>query len=188
MTFVVLAANPKPQSRTLHVARLAADAVCRTVGLDGGHQEVDLSGLARRLLLDEPSAAVEDALEQVVRSDLLLVASPVYKGSYTGLLKVFLDRLGYQALSSVIALPVLVMRAPQHALAVDLQLRPLLLELGAATPAPGLAVLESDLGQPGTVIDPWAARVAAALARCAALANGAAAGNPARPASPALAR
>jgi FMN reductase len=188
MTFIVLAANPKPQSRTLSIARLAADAVSRAAGLDGGHQVTDLSGLARLLLLDEPSPAVEDALEQVVRADLLLVASPVYKGSYTGLLKVFLDRLGYQALSSVIALPMLVMRAPQHALAVDLQLRPLLLELGAVTPAPGLAVLESDLGHPGAVLDPWAARVAAALDQCAALTRGAAAGEPARRASPELAR
>ena len=98
------------------------------------------------------------------------MASPTYKGTYTGLLKVFLDRLDYQALSSVIALPMLVMRVPNHALAVDLHLRPLLLELGAATPAPGLAFLEPDLAEPGPVLDSWAARVAAALGRCAALA------------------
>jgi FMN reductase len=64
----------------------------------------------------------------------------------------------------------LVMRVPNHALAVDLQLRPLLLELGASTPAPGLAFLEPDLAEPGPVLDSWAARVAAALGRCAALA------------------
>ena len=98
------------------------------------------------------------------------MASPTYKGTYTGLLKVFLDRLDYQALSSVVALPMLVMRVPHHALAVDLHLRPLLLELGASTPAPGLAFLEPDLAEPGPVLDPWAGRVAAALGRCAALA------------------
>ena len=165
MSFVVLVANPKPQSRTLHIARLAADAVSRAAGLPGDHQVIDLSGLARRLLLDEPSPAVEDALEQVIQAELLLVASPTYKGTYTGLLKVFLDRLGYQALSAVTALPMLVMRAPQHALAVDVHLRPLLLELGAAAPAPGLAFLESDIGQPDGVLEPWSARVAAALGR-----------------------
>ena len=75
------------------------------------------------------------------------------------MLKVFLDRLDYQALSSVIALPMLVMRVPNHALAVNLHLRPLLLELGTATPAPGLAFLEPDLAEPGPVLDSWAARV-----------------------------
>jgi FMN reductase len=170
LSFVVLVANPKPQSRTLQIARLAADAVSRAAALPGEHQVIDLSGLARRLLLDEPSSAVEDALEQVRRADLLLVASPTYKGTYTGLLKVFLDRLDYQALSSVVALPMLVLRLPHHALAVDVHLRPLLLELGASTPAPGLAFLESDLEEPGRVLDPWAGRVAAALGRCAALA------------------
>jgi FMN reductase len=170
LSFVVLVANPKPQSRTLHIARLAAEAVSRAAGLPGEHQVVDLSGLARRLLLDEPSSAVEDALDQVRQADLLLVASPTYKGTYTGLLKVFLDRLDYQALSSVVALPMLVLRLPHHALAVDLHLRPLLMELGASTPAPGLAFLEPDLDEPGPVLEPWAGRVAGALGRCAALA------------------
>jgi FMN reductase len=169
LSFVVLVANPKPQSRTLHIARLAAEAVSRAADLRGEHQVIDLSGLARRLLLDEPSSAVEDALERVRQADLLLVASPTYKGTYTGLLKVFLDRLDYQSLSSVVALPMLVLRLPHHALAVDLHLRPLLLELGAATPAPGLAFLEPDLDEPGRVLEPWADRVAAALGRCAAL-------------------
>jgi len=170
LSFVVLVANPRPQSRTLQIARLAADAVGRAAALPAGHQVIDLSGLGRRLLLDEPSSAVEDALEQVRQADLLLVASPTYKGTYTGLLKVFLDRLEYQALSSVIALPLLVMRVPNHALAVDLHLRPLLLELGASTPAPGLAFLEPDLAEPGPVLEAWSDRVAAALGRCAALA------------------
>ena len=170
MKFAVLVGNPKPQSRTLHAARLAAEAASRHARLDPAFEITDLSVLARRLLLDEPSAAVEDALERVTSADLLLVASPTYKGTYSGLLKVFLDRLGHRALSGVTALPMLVMRVPQHALAVEVHLRPLLTELGAAVPAPGLAFLESDLSRPSDVLEPWAAQVAAALSRAAALA------------------
>lgn len=186
MRFVVLAGNPKPQSRTLDTARLAAEAVSRHLGLPGTPQVVDLATLARRLLVDEPSPAVEDALHQVATAGLLLVASPTYKGSYSGLLKVFLDRLDYQALSGVTALPLLVMRLPQHALAVDLHLRPLLAELGAAVPAPGLAFFESDLGQPYDVLNPWARHVTAALRQAAALGGTpppALAGQPTPPAS-----
>ena len=170
MRFVVIVGNPRPASRTLTVAAAAASAVTRAAGLPDQHLTVDLCVLARHLLLPEPSPAVEEALDQVKEADLLLVASPTYKGTYTGLLKVFLDRLDYQSLSSVVALPMLVLRLPQHALAVELHLRPLLLELGAATPAPGLPFLEADLEEPARVLDPWAARVAAALGRCAALA------------------
>lgn len=159
MRFVVLVGNPKPSSRTLDVAGAAADAVADALGLDDGYALVDLSVLARRLLLPEPSAAVEDATELVREADLLLVASPTFKGTYTGLLKVFLDRLPYRGLRGSCALPLLVMNAPQHALAVDVHLRPLLVELGATVPTPGLAVLESDLDRLDDVLRPWIRRV-----------------------------
>ena len=78
------------------------------------------------------------------------------------------------------------MRLPQHAMAVDVHLRPLLLELGASVPGPGLAFLEPDLDQPARVLDPWAGQVAAALGRAAALSRFA--GQPAAgPATPVLA-
>ena len=52
------------------------------------------------------------------------------------------------------------MASPQHALAVDVHLRPLLVELGATVPTPGLAVLESELSRLDGVLRPWASRVA----------------------------
>ena len=164
MRVVTVVGNPKPASRTTGVARAAAQAIAGAAGSSVHPGElVDLCGLARRLLLPEPSAAVEDALEQVCSADLLLVVSPTFKGSYTGLLKVFLDRLPYRGLAGTVALPLLVMNSPQHALAVEVHLRPLLVELGASVPAPGLAVLESELPALEEVLTPWAARVAAAL-------------------------
>jgi FMN reductase len=163
MSFVVVVGNPKPASRTLSLAVAAADAITRAAGQQGERHTIDLCVLARHLLLPEPSPAVEEALDQVTAADLLLVASPTYKGTYTGLLKVFLDRLPHRALSQAVALPLMVMGVPQHAPAVDAYLRPLLIELGADVPVPGLAVLESDLDRLDTVLDPWAGRVAGAL-------------------------
>ena len=81
----------------------------------------------------------------------------------------FLDRLGYRALGSAVALPVLVMKHPEHALAVEVHLRPLLVELGATVPTPGLAVLESDLGRLDRVLVPWAHRVGSTLTERAAV-------------------
>jgi FMN reductase len=168
MRFAVVVGNPKPESRTLAVAAAAAEAISDATGLSADYQVIDLCGLARRLLCAEPSPAVEDALDQVAGADLLLVASPTYKGTYTGLLKVFIDRLPHRALAGTVAFPLLVMGAPQHALAVEAYLRPLLVELGATVPTPGLAVLESDLGALGEVLRRWAGQVASGLGQPAA--------------------
>lgn len=180
MRFVTLIGNPKPGSRTATVAQAAGRAVIAAAGVQPRQETVDLSALACRLLLAEPSAAVEDAVAQVVGADVLLVVSPTFKGTYTGLLKVFLDRLGYRALAATVALPVLVMKHPEHALAVDVHLRPLLVELGAAVPTPGLAVMEAAFGRLDQVLAPWARRVAGVVAAAGAstpASNGAAAAN-----------
>ena len=178
MSFTVLVGNPKPESRTLGVAAAAAEALAGRIGLRSGCELIDLSVLARRLLLDEACAAVEDAIAQVLGADLLLVVSPTFKGTYSGLLKVFLDRLPYRGLSGATALPLLVMRSPEHALAVEVHLRPLLVELGASVPAPGLALLESDLDRLDSVLRRWAAQAAGAMGGQAITPEAAMAGRP----------
>jgi FMN reductase len=163
VTLTVLVGNPKPASRTLGVALAAAESLADSLGIRHAPDLVDLAGLARRLLLPEPSPAVEDAIDRVRSADLLLVASPTFKGTYSGLLKVFLDRLPYRALASATALPLLVMNSPQHSFAVDAHLRPLLTELGAAVPVPGLVVLDTELGQLDPLLRHWADSVSTVL-------------------------
>jgi len=164
LRFVVIVGNPRPASRTLTVAATAASAVTRAAGLPEHHLTIDLCVLARHLLLPEPSPAVEEALDQVTGADLLLVVSPTYQGTYTGLLKVFLDRVPHRALDRAVALPLMLMGLAGHVPAVDTYLRPLLVELGATVPVPGLAVLESELDRLDSVLGPWAGRVASVLA------------------------
>lgn len=170
VSIVVIVGNPRPGSRTHQAAVAAARAVAIAAGLDsdgtGEPEVIDLSDLAPWLLQPEPPAAVKDALDRVIAADVLVVASPTYKATYTGLLKVFLDRLPSRALSGVVALPLLVMAAPEHALAVEVHLRPLLAELGATVPTPGLALLEST---PATaegldsVLTEWAEQIVPAV-------------------------
>jgi FMN reductase len=163
VNFVVVVGNPKSESRTLGVALAAAEALADGLSMPAGPAIVDLSVPARRLLLPEPCAAVEDAADQVLSADLLLVASPTVKGTYSGLLKVFLDRLPYKGLQDTTALPLLVMNSALHALAVGVHLRPLLVELGASVPAPGLAVLESETDRLDKVLGQWTRQVADAM-------------------------
>ena len=159
MSVLVLVGNPRPKSRTLQIALQAAEAVAGRVGHAGEPDVVDLSALASGLLDAAPPPEVKDALDRVARADVLVVASPTYKAAYTGLLKVFLDRLPGGALASAVALPLLVMGDPKHSLAVEVHLRPLLVELGATVPTPGLAVVESDLERIEEILAEWAAAV-----------------------------
>jgi FMN reductase len=160
MRFVVVVGNPKPESRTLAVAVAAATAIGRALDVDAGYEIVDLCPLADRLLLARRDPEVDAALDALAAADLVLVASPTFKGTYTGLLKAFLDLLPYRGLEGAVALPLLVMNSPQHSLAVDVHLRPLLVELGASVPTPGLALLEADLPRLDGVLEQWVTRAA----------------------------
>ncbi|MEV4012441.1 hypothetical protein AB0J35_18225 [Nonomuraea angiospora] len=71
-----------------------------------------------------------------------------------GLLKAVLDRLISRALAGTVALPLLVMDDARHALAVEVPLRPLLVELGVV-PTPGLALVEADLPRLPEVLERW---------------------------------
>jgi FMN reductase len=174
---VALAGNPREGSRTLAVAVEAAGTLARRLGRAAPVEVVDLSALGPHLLAPIPSAGVEVALDLVRGADVLVVASPTYKGTYTGLLKAFLDRLPSGGLAGTSALPLLVMGDARHALAVEVHLRPLLVELGAWVPTPGLAVVEADLPRLGEVLEGWSERIVPQLAASlgAAAENGAAA-------------
>jgi FMN reductase len=89
---------------------------------------------------------------RVRAATVLVVATPTYKGSYTGVLKVFLDGLPPRGLAAVVAVPVTVGADRAQAGQSERHLRALLAELGAEV-RPGLAVTESDLADPGLAED-----------------------------------
>src|SRR5262245_13055297 len=78
----------------------------------------DLDSLPADGLLGRAAApAVDAALEAVVAADLLLVATPIYRATYSGLLKVFFDLLPADALAGSVAIPIGVGGSPGHQLA-----------------------------------------------------------------------
>ncbi|WP_204289269.1 NADPH-dependent FMN reductase [Microbispora amethystogenes] len=158
-SLVALVGNPRGGSRTRLAAVAAAEALGSRIGHGAPPEVVDLSALGPHLFTPGPSPSVEVALELVTGSSVLVVASPTYKATYTGLLKAFLDRLPGGALTGTVALPLLVMGDARHALAVELHLRPVLVELGALVPTPGLALRESEIPDLDRVLGAWADRV-----------------------------
>ena len=100
---------------------------------------LDLCDLpADDLLGRRSSRAMEEAMASVAESRILLVGTPVYRASYSGLLKVFFDLLPQDALSRKVALVVATGAGPAHALVIDHALRPLLASVGALVVATGV--------------------------------------------------
>ena len=60
--------------------------------------------------------------------------------------KAFLDRYGSNGLAGTVAVPVMTGGWPDHLLAVEVHLPPVLVELGATIPARGLYVTEPEFG------------------------------------------
>ncbi|GGO32728.1 NAD(P)H-dependent oxidoreductase [Micromonospora parathelypteridis] len=157
---VVLVGNPRAGSRTRAVAEAVARALLARTGDSADSVEVlELADIVGVSFGPEPAygaTAGPDPFETVRSARLLVVATPAYKGSYTGLLKVFLDQLEHRQLADVTAVPVAVAASPTHADAAAAALRDLLVELGAQVPAPPLAVRESQLAQADEVAANWA--------------------------------
>jgi len=106
-----------------HLLDVIADQVsCLPHLVDLGLLAPQLTGAVWRAQVPD---AVEQALAVVEQAEMLVVATPVFRGSYTGLFKHFFDLIGQDAL---IDKPVLLAAnggSERHALVIDHQLRPL---------------------------------------------------------------
>ncbi|MFI9557548.1 NAD(P)H-dependent oxidoreductase [Nonomuraea endophytica] len=157
---VTVVGNPRPGSRTAAAARTLAEKLAGPPG-----PVVELAELGPALLAGG-DPRVEAAVATVRAAEMVIVASPTFKATYTGLLKVFLDLLPANALAGAVAVPLMVGASPSHALAPELLLKPILVELGATCPTRGLYVLESDHDKE-EVFDRWLASALPQLTRSA---------------------
>ena len=145
----VVVGNPKPRSRTYQAAHIVAGRLTGTTP----ELSIDLTDVGAALL-DWSDPGVTALVTAVQDSDFLVVASPTYKATYTGLLKLFLDRFAAGSLAGVTAVPVMLGGHWKHALAADMLLKPVLVELGATCPTAGLFLLESEFAD-SPVLDSW---------------------------------
>jgi FMN reductase len=163
---LVLTGSPSRTSRTSALARHLADELA----LEGHDvQVVDLRTLPADALLsaDTSHPRIRSVVEALLAADGVVVATPVYKAAYSGLLKVFLDLLPQRALAGKVVLPVATGGTVAHVLAIDYALRPVLVSLGAEHVTPGRFVLDQHVDPRATgsvVVD---AETRACLARTA---------------------
>lgn len=138
--------------------RLVEEAVSRTAARFGGRSKViDLSqlgpdfALARQL--QDLTGTARDAAQNIAEARALIIATPVYKGSYPGLFKHFFDLLDPMVLAGKPVLLAATGGGDKHALVIEHHLRPLFGFFEAQTLATGVYASERDFAG-GEIISP----------------------------------
>lgn len=159
MKTAVVVGNPKPKSRTLEAGVLVARK------LTGAEPDVvlDIVELGPALLeLGNPLVA--QSIKSIQGMDVVVFASPTFKATYTGLMKLYLDQVPQDGFVGLTVFPVMMGAGPAHLLAPELLFKPVLVELGATCPAAGLYLMEKTYTEDPR-LDAWVARAKPLLPR-----------------------
>ena len=168
MKILLLGASP---SRTSSSRALLADTGERLAGLGHRLSWLEISELPPRALLhaDWHDPAIVMALTQVAEADAVIISTPIYQASYSGILKAFLDLLPQDGLRNKLVSALAVGGSQSHMLALDYALRPVLQALSAELILPGIYATSSQLkgadGQGYALEATLAARLERGIAR-----------------------
>ena len=143
---VTLSGSPSSPSRSQALADLTG-ARLRQAGFEVVAINVRDLPAAALLQAQTTDPELQAALALIARADGVVLVTPVYKASYTGVLKSFLDLLPQFGLTGKAALPLATGGTVAHVLAIDYALRPVLAALAAAHVTTGLFLLDRQLPQ-----------------------------------------
>lgn len=144
MSVLLIAGSPSERSRTAALLEATGQRL-ENRGVQVKRLRVrDLNPQAL-LLADFGHPSVLAAQELVAQASVLVVATPVYKAAYSGILKVFLDLLPQTALKGKTVLPLATGGSPHHMLALDYALRPVLQSLAAKNILPGIYATDAQV-------------------------------------------
>lgn len=148
---VVSAGLSVPSSTRLLADRLTESVVRGAPGTDV--QVVELRDLAvdiaNNFVTGFPAPALEAALGKVARADALIVVSPVFSASYSGLFKSFFDVIDKDALTGKPVLIGATGGTGRHSLVLDHAMRPLFGYLRAVVVPTGVYAASEDWGAEG---------------------------------------
>ena len=157
-------------SKTFALVDHVVQDIARATGLAGRTYDIEDLGLsllqARRA--SNFDAQAQDILERIVASDILVVGSPTYKGSYTGLFKHFFDLVDPAALRGKPVVLTATGGGDRHALIVEHSLRPLFGFFETLTLPTVIYASERDFVDGKIVSDATLWRVSQAVAQAAA--------------------
>jgi FMN reductase len=156
MLVVVSGGLRTPSSTRLLADQLAAAARAALVdaGVTVAVRPVELRehahAITDALLTGFPTGALRDALADVTAADALIVVSPTFQGSYSGLFKSFMDLIEAGTLRGVPVVLAATGGTERHSLVIEHALRPLLTYLGALTMPTGVYAATADFGGEGS--------------------------------------
>lgn len=122
-------------------------------------------GLAGTVRRDALPASVQLELERIESADLLVVASPVYRASYTGLFKHLFDFVEQYALVGTPVLLAATGGSERHGLMIEHQLRPLFSFFQSLTLPNGVYASDADFTDYRITSDELQQRIETAVAR-----------------------
>jgi len=131
---------------------LVEHALARLAARGAMPQLVDLAALPAEPLLGRGTdPEVTRALEAATRARIIVAGTPVYRATYSGLLKLFFDLLPQDCLIGKVGVPIVTGHGAAHSLSVDHGMRPLFASLGATVVASGVYATSSQFqdGKPG---------------------------------------
>lgn len=154
-------------SKTTALLRAIADAVAERA--DAEIQLIELTeigpSLAGALQREQLPAHIEEQLVVIEQADLLIVGSPVYRASFTGLFKHLFDFIGQYELVGKPVLLAATGGGERHALMIEHQLRPLFAFFQALTLPLGVYASNTDFDGYRVASDVLEARIALAADR-----------------------
>jgi FMN reductase len=130
-TVLAVSGSPSPRSFT-HTVAEAASRLVRRAGYTVDEMAVRELPAAALLAADTADPVLAAGLRRVAAADGIILATPVYKAAYSGMLKAFLDALPQFGLDGKVVLPLATGGSSAHALALDYALRPVLMSMRPA--------------------------------------------------------
>jgi FMN reductase len=157
-------------SKTFALVDRVVQDIARATGLAGRTYDIEDLGpsLLRARNTGNFDAQAQDILKRILASDILVVGSPTYKGSYTGLFKHFFDLVDPAALRGKPVVLTATGGGDRHALIVEHALRPLFGFFETLTLPTAIYASERDFADGKMVAEATLWRVSQAVAQAAA--------------------
>src|SRR3954452_11082349 len=147
ISVVGVSGSPTTPSRTTALVTEVAETFALSLG--GTATVVELAPLLGELgqgpFRGDIGPNARAALETVEKADLIVVGSPAYRATYTGLFKLFFDHVGQYALVDKPIVLTATGGSDRHALLVEHQMRPLFGFFQALTLPLGIFATSEDL-------------------------------------------
>lgn len=91
------------------------------------------------------SEEIQQANQFVEEADIIVILTPIYKASYSGILKTYLDLIPQKGFENKVVLPIAIGGSSAHLLALEYALKPVISVLGATEILKSVYVLDKQV-------------------------------------------